>query len=259
MPKTGLFLHEEVMLLALRDKQGTVEYGTCYRFALGGAILAELLLEGRLGIDESRKKRPLVDLKSSGRLGAPVIDECLEKVAAAKRRASPQTWVSRFASLKGLRDRVAQRLCNRGILRMDEKKVLLVFTRKIYPEMDPRPERELVGRLEKAIFTDTAQVAPRTVVLVSLADATGLLKVAFDKKKLNPDYSREPRLRARISPHLRPFSGLGPCDVLDSTPQALGPASGHICGNLRALASGPHEQSGLRPARSASNRSSTAM
>lgn len=184
MRKGDLFLHEEVMLLALRDKEGTVEYGTCYRFALGGAILAELLLSGRLAIDESRKKRPQVDLLSATPLGAPVLDECLEKVAAAKRRAAPQTWVSRFASLKGLRDRVAQRLCRRGILRMDEKKVLLVFTRKIYPEMDPRPERELLGRLEKAIFSDAGEVAPRTVVLVSLADATGLLKVAFDKRKL---------------------------------------------------------------------------
>jgi hypothetical protein len=184
MKKNDLFLHEEVMLLALRDKEGTVEYGTCYRFALGGAILAELLLEGRLAIDETRKKRPLIDLVSSAPLGAPVIDECLEKVATAKRRAAPQTWVSRFASIKGLRDRVAQRLCNRGILRMDEKKVLLLFTRKIYPELDPRPEREMVGRLDRAIFRETGDVAPRTVVLVSLADATGLLKVAFDKKKL---------------------------------------------------------------------------
>jgi len=52
-----------------------------------------------------------------------------------------------------------------------------------------------------------------------------------------------------VTPHLRPFSGLGPCDVLSSTPQALGPASDHICGNLRTLATGPHEWSGLGAAR----------
>ena len=49
------------------------------------------------------------------------------------------------------------------------------------------------------------------------------------------------RLRTRISPHLRPFSGRAPCDVLSSTPQTRSPASDHICGNLHVLASGSHE------------------
>ena len=31
-------------------------------------------------------------------------------------------------------------LCRRGILRMDEGKVLLLFKRKIYPELDPAPD-----------------------------------------------------------------------------------------------------------------------
>ena len=64
------------------------------------------------------------------------------------------------------------------------KKILLLFTRKIYPEVNPVPERELIRRLENAIFTDTRDIDPRTVVLLSLANSTGLLKMAFDKKKL---------------------------------------------------------------------------
>ncbi len=39
-----LYLHEKIMLLALRDKEGTVNFGVNYSFAIGGAILAELLL-----------------------------------------------------------------------------------------------------------------------------------------------------------------------------------------------------------------------
>ena len=35
----ALQLHEEVMLLALRDQEGTVAGGTNYSLALGGAIL----------------------------------------------------------------------------------------------------------------------------------------------------------------------------------------------------------------------------
>jgi len=178
-----LFLHDEIMLLALRDEEGTIARGTMYQYAIGGAVLAELLLHKRIGIDESKKKR-LVNLVSSEPVGETLIDECLEKISSAKRRASLQTWVSRFAGLKNLKHRVAEQLCKRGILRADEGDVLLIFTRKIYPEANPVPERELIERLRKAIFTDTQDVDPRTVVLVSLANSAGLLNVVFEKKKM---------------------------------------------------------------------------
>ncbi|MCP4255976.1 MAG: GPP34 family phosphoprotein [Planctomycetes bacterium] len=181
--QTSLFLHEEVMLLALRDEEGTIASGTMYQYAIGAAILAELLLKKRISLDESRKKK-LVNLTSSTPLGESLIDQCLEKICNAKRRASLQTWVSRFAGVKNLKHRAAQQLCDRGILRATEESILLLFTRKIYPELNPVPEKKLIERLREAIFTDSRDIDPRTVVLVSLADSTGLLNVVFDKKEL---------------------------------------------------------------------------
>ncbi len=181
--QTTLFLHEEIMLLALRDEEGTIASGTMYQYAIGAAVLAELLLNKRIAVGEPRKKK-LVDLISSQPLGEPLIDQCLEKICNAKRRASLQTWVSRFSGVKNLKHRVARQLCERGILRADEDKILLLFTRKIYPEVNPEPERKLIERLRQAIFTDSRDVDSRTVVLVSLANSTGLLKAVFDKKEL---------------------------------------------------------------------------
>ena len=178
-----LFLHEEILLLALRDEEGTIASGTMYQYAIGAALLAELLLSKRIEVEQSGKRK-LVNLISPSPLGEPLIDECLEKVISAKRRAVLQTWVSRFAGIKNLKHRVARQLCRRGILRADEDKVLLIFTRKIYPEVNPGPERELIERLRHAIFTDAGDVDPRTVVLLSLANSTSLLKVVFDKKNL---------------------------------------------------------------------------
>ncbi len=86
--------------------------------------------------------------------------------------------------MKKLKHRVAGQLVQRGILRADQDKVLLVFNRKVYPELDPRPEREVIERLRKAIFGDARDVDPRTTVLVSLADKAGVLKNAFDKADL---------------------------------------------------------------------------
>ena len=62
--------------------------------------------------------------------------------------------------------------------------MMLIFKRRIYPELDGRVEKEILERVRKAIFTQTREIDPRTVVLVSLADKTGLLRANFDKKKL---------------------------------------------------------------------------
>ena len=62
--------------------------------------------------------------------------------------------------------------------------MLLIFKRKVYPEVDPKPERELIERLRQAVFTYTNELDPHTVVLAALAHGSGILKVVFDKKKL---------------------------------------------------------------------------
>ena len=193
--QNSLFLHEEVMLLALRDEEGTIASGAMYQYAIGAAVLAELLLSERIAVEQVRKRK-FVNLVSSAPLGDPLIDECLEKIGRAKRRAVLQTWVSRFANVKNLKHRVAQRLCDRGILKTSEDKILLIFTRKIYPEINPEPEREMIERLRQVIFTDVADIAPRLVVLLSLASKTGLLNVVFNKKDLK---SRKARIKQVVN------------------------------------------------------------
>jgi hypothetical protein len=170
------------MLLSLRDQEGTVEFGAWYQQAIAGAILAELLLGRRIAVEEGRKK--LANVVSDEPFGEPVIDECLDKMAHAKRRTTLQNWVQRFSGLRRLKHRVAAGLCERDILRADEDKVLLIFRRKVYPEINPRPERQLIERLGKAIFSDSPRVEPRTAILVSLANSAGLLKVPFGRKEL---------------------------------------------------------------------------
>ena len=134
--KKELCLYEEVTLLALRDEEGTMAAGMEYDFAVGGACVAELLLEKRIRVDDSGKK-PLVEIGDEQPLGDPLLDECLERIRTAKRRASIGDWVSRFAHVKRLKHRVAEQLCQRGILQANEGKVLLIFSRKTYPTLDP--------------------------------------------------------------------------------------------------------------------------
>lgn len=176
-----LFLYEEIMLLALRNEKGSV--ATDYsEYLVVGAVLAELLLDNRIAIDET--KRQLVGLRNPTLTGDPIIDECIQRIQAARRRTSLQTWVTRLARIKNLRHKVARRLCDRGILRADEDKVLLIFTRKLYPEINPQPEKKIIERLQKAIFSDDGKLDTRTVVLISLANSAGLLRENFDRKEI---------------------------------------------------------------------------
>ncbi len=178
-----LRLHHELLLIALRDETGTPESrASSLEIALGGALLAELLLSGRISIAEDTKKK-LVELADSRPFGDEVLDECLELVAEARRRGRASHWVSRFAHRKRLRHRVAASLCRRGILEDSEASLLLVFKRKAYPTIDPEPEARLVARLRQAIESEE-EVDPRTAILLALAHRTGLLRIHFDKKTL---------------------------------------------------------------------------
>lgn len=178
-----LHLHEQMLLLVLRDDEGTVESKAgMYRIALGGAILSELLLEGRIAIEENKKK--MVNVTSAAPLGDPVLDEALAKIAAAKRRRRASTWVSSLAGIKRLRHRVAEELCRRGILKDSEDKVLLIFKRKVYPTINPTPERRLLGEVRTAIVGAASTIDSRTAILIALAHATGSLRAHFDRPTL---------------------------------------------------------------------------
>ena len=189
---SSLSLPEEIMLLALHDEKGTTGLESLYQYAIGGAVLAELLMRQRIRLDSSKKKA--VYLANAKPLGDPLLDDCLALVQKAKKPAAAPTWVSKFAGTKNLKHRLAMRLCDRGIISADEDKILLLFTRRIYPEIDPQPEREIVERLRRAIFSDTDRLDPRTAVLVALAHSAGLLATAFDKKDLKGRKDRIERI-----------------------------------------------------------------
>jgi golgi phosphoprotein 3 len=186
-----LHLYEEVMLLALKDREGKPELGSMYQYALGGALLAELLGSNRVRLVDDNRRVSLIDTTP---LGDILLDHCLEQISKARKQKKTADWVAAFAAVKDLKHKAVAGLCSRGILRREEKKVLLLFTSKLYPQVDPTPEREVVERLRAAVFTQGADVEPRTVLLVALAGASDLLKMVFDKKDLKAAGERIERL-----------------------------------------------------------------
>jgi hypothetical protein len=189
-----LRLHHELLLLGLHDDKGTLAFGQMVELGLAGAVLGELLLEERVLLrPEGRKGRPLVTLVSRAPFGDEILDEGLRRLAEARRRADPATTVSRLSRIPQLRARTALALCRYGILREEEGRVLLLFRRRVYPTVDPAPERALVERIRNAVEDPTVEVSPRTALLLSLAHTTGTLRAIWSGKEIR---ARKARLEA---------------------------------------------------------------
>ena len=183
-----LTLYEEILLLALDDEKGTTPMESMFRNAMGGAILAELILEGALRVDDDKKRR--VHPVPAARVDDAILAECLELVREKEKPRAASTWVTKFAGLKQLKERAARQLVDRGVLSEEEGRVLKIFKRTLFPERDGGPERDLRERMEKAIFTYSSEIESRTVIIVVLAKATGMLDKVFDKKRLKEQKQR---------------------------------------------------------------------
>ena len=191
MTEPTLHLHEEILLLALDDDKGTTDMGSMWQQAAAGAMVAELLLAGRLATTEEKKPKLLV--KDPAPLGDPLLDGFLAEVAARDKPRKGSDWVQRLGQRGKLKERIAAELVRKRVLREEAGKILWIFNTTHYPERDGRHEREVLTRLRRAILGNDRDVAPRTMVLVALADAAGLLQKVFDKKQLK---ERKERLKA---------------------------------------------------------------
>ena len=184
MRHRDLFIHEEYLLMALNEKSGTVQTMEEIRFPLAAAVLTDLLLSDKIAFEPKGKKNPKVLPVNVDKFNIPVLDEALAKLKASKKTKSLETWVDNLANMKDLKHKIARQLCDMNILKADEDKILKIFNRRIYPEFDPGPERELVERLRQVIFSDGEDIDPRDAVLITLAKQTNLLKLKFDKQEL---------------------------------------------------------------------------
>lgn len=185
MPDRDLRLHHELLLLATKDEEGTPEFGAWTESALSAAILTELLMSDRIAM-EGKDAR----LVSTETTGDEILDDALRAIADEGRPRPLTRWMSSGCGVKDLRRRTAEELCRRGVLEEKVVKVLFVFDRTTYPELDPEPERRLVERLRRIVLDDVAEADPRTLATLALAHRTSLLRAVFSKDELKQHEDR---------------------------------------------------------------------
>jgi len=176
-----LTLAEELLLLGIRDEQGTVVSGASVslRYGLSGALLAELISLGRLALDDRGRVR-VVDASPTG---DDLFDDVLALTAERKKPHTLKDWVLTLGPSKvKVLERLERRLVDRGILREEEGRVLWVFPTHRFPEMDGAPEQRVRERL-RAVVLGGDHPGPRTCLLVALVKATRLTNEVFAKEE----------------------------------------------------------------------------
>jgi Golgi phosphoprotein 3 len=188
-----LHLHEEILLLALHDEKGSF-HTSLHPYALAGAAITELLLDGRLTVVPGRGKRRYLEVSDDAPTGDPVLDHVLARVAESRRREQLSRWVSRLATERrpSLAHRVAEDLVEAGVLDREEGRILGLFRRVRFPAAQQDPEDALVARLREALEAP-GEPDPRTAVVLALAHSAGILRHNLDRGLLR---ARKDRLEA---------------------------------------------------------------
>ena len=96
-------LHEEVMLLALRDEKGTIDSkAQFYPQIIAGAIISELLLTGFITI--SNDKKQLVEIAKESLTGNEVLEEALYKMSNKDKPQELKYWLMNLAGISKLKN-----------------------------------------------------------------------------------------------------------------------------------------------------------
>lgn len=173
---------EDMLLLLLDDEKGSDVLTSYVATVLGGAVLIELAMIGAVDVEEKSS----VWRSAKVRVNPAVVpeDEVLRRAAevVAQKDRSAQDLVDRLG--KGLKEQLADRLVQRGILGQRRDKVLGLFPRTRWPAIDSAHE----ARVRQALTATLVQgidPGPRTAAVVALLSSIDRAHKVVDHRGLS--------------------------------------------------------------------------
>jgi hypothetical protein len=168
---------EDLLLLLLDDTKGTTpSTWVDPRIPLGAALLADLALAGAVEAEEPASRWRSVTLRAvpSAAPDDPLLLAAYQVVAHRPR--GPRDLAHRVGD--GLKERIAARLVDAGVLERSDGHVLGVFPRTTWPAV--RMEREDAVRAQlHAVLTEGAEPSPRDAVLIGILAALDRIPATF--------------------------------------------------------------------------------
>ncbi|SDU75173.1 GOLPH3/VPS74 family protein [Jiangella alkaliphila] len=169
-----LLIVEDFMLLLLDDDSGSPAGAGTLHYSLGGALLVDLALQGRIEIESKG-----VTVLPGPPPDDPLLADALEKIGEKRR----STHSLLFVLGQGLSDKVTERLLERGLIRREQRKFLGLFRTTTWPADDARHEAELRAGLERVLVHGDDPDA-RTAAIIALLNSINVLYIVVS----GPDF-----------------------------------------------------------------------
>ena len=175
----NLVLTEQTLLIALDDEEGrdTAQWGS------GAALAAALQLDlGRRDLLRTDEEKKIVAVEGP-EPDHELLRDAHATIRASHKRYNAKGWVDRLARgvQTAARPCIARGLVERGILSEERSRMLGVFTRTRFTEVNPVPERELRGRLVDILLTDR-EPTEEEALLIGLLEPLGLIDRVVPKE-----------------------------------------------------------------------------
>ncbi len=154
-----MLIAEELFLLLVDDEGKDESWGTYRGYGINGAVLADLVVAGRLALDDA--KDPRMTVLAGPPPGHPALEHALEAVTA--RDGKKMSSMISGGRLKA-EPLVVRSLVDAGIIRVEEKRMLGLVPER-YPVVDPRPERAVRDRLASVLRGSTTPTDADVAIL----------------------------------------------------------------------------------------------
>lgn len=182
-----LTLSEEIFSLAVGETDGSIAHtsDTAFKVALASAVLIDLSLHERIDIDLEG-----IFLGNTELTLYPDLDMALTMIAKVEEKKSVAYWVEQLIQMNDeLIDILLNALFRRGILKIEDKQVLWVFSARRYPLINNREVIEVKQRVRNLILSDDLPDV-RDMSIVSVLFYSGTIDMVFDEEEIIKYYKR---------------------------------------------------------------------
>lgn len=164
-------LCEQLMVLLLSD-DGKPVAGTTTGHLLAGALLADLVLQGRVDLAGPGEAVPAgrVLVRNPRPTGDGLLDDALERVRH-REGARPGSVIRPLS--KGTRSTVLERLTAAGVVRVSSRRVLGIFPVRSWPPVHPQSTAG-ARRALQTVVEHGCRPDPETAMLISLLVVGGV-------------------------------------------------------------------------------------
>lgn len=172
-----LTLPEQLLLISLHDEKGIIlsTASISIRYGLAGAVIMELALREKLEIRDKK-----LFLINDSYTGDNVLDEAMSQIKIVDKAKNAGYWINKLSSKIKIQELLLIRLVEKGILKLEEHKVLWIFDSPHYPMQDSGEESEIREKIRRIVLQKDI-VDTRIAVLIGLVNACRLTNEIFSK------------------------------------------------------------------------------